>query len=95
MITLEPIGFVRSSRSDLSDDNWGGVTARIELVGSLPAESLSFRVTTITDLLEHGVPLHKVQHLAGHADPLATRLYDRRQKRVSGTSSSGSPSSGT
>jgi tRNA-Thr(GGU) m(6)t(6)A37 methyltransferase TsaA len=40
MITLEPIGFVQSFRSDLADDNWGGVTARIELVESLPAESL-------------------------------------------------------
>lgn len=42
----------------------------------------SFRVTTITDLLEHGVPLEDVQHLAGHADPRTTRLYDRRQRRV-------------
>jgi tRNA (Thr-GGU) A37 N-methylase len=41
MITLEPIGHVRSSRSDLSDDNWGSVTARIELDESLPAESLA------------------------------------------------------
>ena len=40
MITLEPIGFVRSSRSGLSDDDWGSVIARIELVESLPAESL-------------------------------------------------------
>jgi integrase/recombinase XerD len=29
----------------------------------------SFRVTTITDLLEQGVPLEDVQRLAGHADP--------------------------
>jgi len=35
----------------------------------------SFRVTTITDLLEQGVPLDEVQHLAGHADPRTTRLY--------------------
>jgi integrase/recombinase XerD len=42
----------------------------------------SFRVTTITDLLEHGIPLEDVQHLAGHADPRTTRLYDRRQRRV-------------
>jgi site-specific recombinase XerD len=42
----------------------------------------SFRVTTITDLLEQGVSLDEVQHLAGHADPRTTRLYDRRQKRV-------------
>jgi tRNA-Thr(GGU) m(6)t(6)A37 methyltransferase TsaA len=40
MITLEPIGHVRSSRADLSDDNWASVTARIELVEALPAESL-------------------------------------------------------
>lgn len=42
----------------------------------------SFRVTTITDLLNQGVPLGDVQHLAGHADPRTTRLYDRRQKQV-------------
>ena len=42
----------------------------------------SFRVTTITDLLEQGVPLEDVQYLAGHADPRTTRLYDRRQRRV-------------
>ena len=43
MITLEPIGHVRSSRTDLSDDNWGDVTARIELVETLPAETASHR----------------------------------------------------
>ena len=42
----------------------------------------SFRVTTITDLLEQGVPLEDVQYLAGHEDPRTTRLYDRRKKRV-------------
>jgi site-specific recombinase XerD len=42
----------------------------------------SFRVTTITDLLEQGVPFEDVQRLAGHADPRTTRLYDRRQKQV-------------
>ena len=42
----------------------------------------SFRVATVTDLLENGVPLEEVQFLAGHADPRTTRLYDRRQKRV-------------
>jgi integrase len=43
----------------------------------------SFRVTTITDLLSQGVPLEDVQYLAGHVDPITTRLYDRRQRRVS------------
>ena len=42
----------------------------------------SFRATTITDLLEQGVPLEDVQYLAGHADPRTTRLYDRRKKAV-------------
>ena len=43
----------------------------------------SFRVATITDLLAQGVSLGDVQQLAGHADPRTTRLYDRRDRRVS------------
>ena len=42
----------------------------------------SFRVTTITDLLEQDTPLEDVQRLAGHADPRTTRLYDRRKRKV-------------
>jgi integrase/recombinase XerD len=42
----------------------------------------SFRVTTVTDLLEQNTPLEDVQHLAGHADPRTTRLYDRRRRKV-------------
>jgi site-specific recombinase XerD len=42
----------------------------------------SFRVATVTDLLQQGIPLEDVQYLAGHADPRTTRLYDRRQQRV-------------
>ena len=42
----------------------------------------SFRVTAITDLLNQGVSLGEVQNLAGHADPRTTRLYDRRERRV-------------
>jgi site-specific recombinase XerD len=42
----------------------------------------SFRVTTITDLLEQEVSLEDVQQLAGHADPRTTRLYDRRGRKV-------------
>ena len=43
----------------------------------------SFRVTTITDLLDQGVPLGDVQNLAGHADARTTRGYDRTKKKVS------------
>lgn len=42
----------------------------------------SFRVCAITDLLHQGVPLADVQTLAGHADPRTTRLYDRRDRKV-------------
>jgi integrase/recombinase XerD len=42
----------------------------------------SFRVTTITALLEQGVPMEDVQYLAGHAEPRTTGLYDRRKKKV-------------
>ncbi len=41
-----------------------------------------FRVTTITDLLEQGIPLEGVQRLAGHADPRTARIYDRRDKKI-------------
>ena len=51
-----------------------------ELPSQLSPHSL--RVATITDLLNQGVPLADVQHLAGHADPRTTRLYDRRQRRI-------------
>jgi tRNA-Thr(GGU) m(6)t(6)A37 methyltransferase TsaA len=40
MITLSPIGRVRSARDDLRDDDWGGVRARIELDESFAAECL-------------------------------------------------------
>ena len=42
----------------------------------------SFRVATVTDLLNQDVSLEDVQFLAGHADPRTTRLYDRRKKSV-------------
>jgi len=42
----------------------------------------SFRVATVTDLLNQRVPLEDVQYLAGHADSRTTKLYDRRKKEV-------------
>ncbi len=42
----------------------------------------SFRVCTITDLLNQDVPREDVQFLAGHADARTTALYDRRRRRV-------------
>lgn len=54
--------------------------ARAGLPGHLSPHS--FRVATITDLLSQGVPLEDVQFLCGHSDARTTRLYDRRQRRV-------------
>lgn len=42
----------------------------------------SFRSCAATDLLLQGVALEDVQYLLGHADARTTRLYDRRQRRV-------------
>jgi len=41
MITLNPIGIVRSGRTDTRDDSWGDVESVIELRADLPAESLA------------------------------------------------------
>jgi site-specific recombinase XerD len=46
------------------------------------ADVLHVRATTITDLLNQGVPLEDVQQLTGHADPRTTRVHDRRRREV-------------
>ena len=38
----------------------------------------SFRVLVVTDLVNQNVPLEDVQHLAGHAYPRSSQIYDRR-----------------
>lgn len=59
------------------------VKRRLKVAG-LPARLSphSFRVCTVTDLLSQGIALEDVQFLAGHADCRTTRLYDRRQRKV-------------
>ena len=39
-------------------------------------------VAAIINLLTQGEPLEDVQNLANHADRTTTRLYDRRQRKV-------------
>jgi tRNA-Thr(GGU) m(6)t(6)A37 methyltransferase TsaA len=41
MIPIEPIGYVRSERTAIEDDDWGETLARIELVPLLGAEALA------------------------------------------------------
>jgi len=40
MIVVEPIAYVRSPRTDVGDDTWGNVIARIELANHVPQDSL-------------------------------------------------------
>jgi tRNA-Thr(GGU) m(6)t(6)A37 methyltransferase TsaA len=40
MIVMEPIGEVRNTRKDLSDDGWGAVASRIELLPSFAEDCL-------------------------------------------------------
>jgi integrase len=42
----------------------------------------SFRVTGITNFLEDDGTLEAAQRIAGHADSLTTKLYDRRDQKV-------------
>jgi site-specific recombinase XerD len=72
------------SENGVTGDDLGRLVKRRLKDAGLPdrLSPHSFRVCTITDLLEQGQPLEDVQHLAGHADPRTTRLYDRRQKKV-------------
>ncbi len=72
------------TQSGMTPGDIGRMVKRRLLDADLP-ERLSphsFRVATITDLLSQGVPLEDVQNLAGHADPRTTRLYDRRNRKV-------------
>ena len=39
-ITVEPIGWVRSARAALEDDDWDAVAVRIELADGVPSEAL-------------------------------------------------------
>lgn len=72
-----------TDRSMTANDICRMVKRRIRDAGLSPRLSPhSFRVCTITDLLEQDVPLEDVQRLAGHADPRTTRLYDRRKKKI-------------
>ncbi|APZ94543.1 tyrosine-type recombinase/integrase [Fuerstiella marisgermanici] len=59
------------------------VKRRLKAAGlPLSASPHSFRSCTATDLLEQGISLEDVQYLLGHSDSRVTRLYDRRQRKI-------------
>ncbi|WP_233993539.1 tyrosine-type recombinase/integrase, partial [Salinibacter altiplanensis] len=61
------------------------VKSRAKEAGFAPSRVCchTFRGTGITAYLENGGKLEVAQYLAGHADALTTKLYDRRRELVS------------
>ena len=74
----------RLTRRGMTAGDMGRMVKRRMRHAKLPPRltAHSCRVAAITDLLQQRLPLADVQCLAGHADPRTTRLYDRRQRRV-------------
>jgi site-specific recombinase XerD len=52
-----------------------------------PLSPHGLRHSFVTLALEAGVPLHRVQDAAGHADPRTTRRYDRARHALDGHAS--------
>lgn len=69
MIELTPIAIVRNNRTEIEDDNWGGVISILELDPSLPEEALlgleDFSHAEIIFLF-HLVPDGKIETGARH-----------------------------
>ena len=86
-ITLKPIGYVRNTRLDLDDDNWGSVASEIRLDESLPEESLDgietfshaeiiFYFDQVAD--EKEIPLSR--HPRGNKDWPKVGIFAQRNK---------------
>jgi site-specific recombinase XerD len=64
-------------------DAWRMVKRRAKAAGIITTiGNHSFRGTGITNYLENGGSLSEAQRMAGHADPRTTRLYDRRDQKI-------------
>jgi integrase/recombinase XerD len=64
-------------------DAWRMIKRRAKQAGvKTEIGNHSFRGTGITSYLENGGSLREAQRMAGHADPRTTRLYDRRDQRI-------------
>ena len=81
---LDVLDWRRLTAQPLSDHRIRDVLKTRLKAAGLPSEFRphSFRVFVVTDLLLQHVPLEDVQHLAGHATPKTTQIYDRRGRTV-------------
>jgi len=70
MIELEPIGVVRSPRTDAIDDNWGGIVSRIELDAARYAPEALQGLAVFSHIevvyFFHLVPEAKIEKTARH-----------------------------
>lgn len=78
-LRLDKIGRLSSPTSPLSDQAVMTILAsRAKRAGVIQFSPHDLRRTFISDLLDSGVDISTVQHLAGHSDIKTTARYDRR-----------------
>lgn len=69
MYQVEPIAYVRNSRREVEDDNWGGVVSELELLAPLEEAALQgledFSHAEVIFLFDR-VPAHKIETGARH-----------------------------
>ncbi len=89
-ITMQPIGFVRGGRTTPEDDDWGGLTCRIELDPAVvtPDATLGLdefshvEVVFVFDGVEPGQVCNGARHPRGRTDwPLTGILAQRAKDR--------------
>jgi tRNA-Thr(GGU) m(6)t(6)A37 methyltransferase TsaA len=87
VFTIAPIGVVRSTRADLSDDRWGAVEAVIELAPGIPAESLDgleafshAEVVFVFDRVPADAPVRWARHPRGNPAWPAVGIFAQRAK---------------
>ncbi len=86
-IELEPVAYVHGSRTDIRDDFWGQTVATIELVSTLPEESLDgieefshAEIVFVFDRLSPGGIVTGARHPRGNASWPRVGIFAQRGK---------------
>jgi tRNA-Thr(GGU) m(6)t(6)A37 methyltransferase TsaA len=87
VITLTPIGYVRSTRAEVRDDHWDDVSANIELVPELAAETLDglegfshAEVLFYFDRIEESEIIRGARHPRGNPEWPRVGVFAQRTK---------------